>query len=394
MRIEWLIGLYLFVSLMMIAFNFGFLAYEKAHAKRFTQRTARIAELLGREIELNADFPTDEHKRTLERRMRQLSGMESFDLTMRHLEELDADKSERYLSNIAVVFDRLTHRFARKSDLHRAYFAYVLKRWYRQRPASDTVTQALLHYIREGSFYARQNAFEALAQVGSARAFADAVTLVERAGDFHHPKLVTETALAFAGEPEELEAEFKERFDGFKPHTQAAVINYLRMSGRGTPEKLRALMEDEAVDLEVRLACIRYFMRNFWGPAEGALQKLAATDDPARWEYAAVAATALGNYPSIKGLAVLEHCLSSPSWFVRHNAAKTLYDWGLDLDDLDDVVHGGDAYARDMLRYRWELERIGRGEPSRTMAPGQLPACARETSVAPVPGAAGSGAGS
>lgn len=180
MKIEWLIAFYLFVSVAMIAFNFGFLAYEKVHAKRFARRTARIAELLGDEIERNADFPTEQHKRTLERRMEQLSGMESFDLTMGHLEQLDAAKCERYLQGIATVFDRLTYRFAKKSDLHRAYFAYVLKRWYRLRPASDTVVQALLRFVREGSFYARQNAFEALAQVGSAHAFADAVALVER----------------------------------------------------------------------------------------------------------------------------------------------------------------------------------------------------------------------
>lgn len=360
MKIEWLIALYLFVSLMMILFNFGFLGYEKVHAKRFAKKTARIAALLGDEIERNADFPTDEHKRTLERRMKQMSGMESFGLTMEHLEQLDADKSERYLQGIAMVFDHLTYHFAKKSDLHRAYFAFVLKRWYRQRPASSTVTQTLLRFVRDGSFYARQNAFEALAQVGSARALADAVVLVERGGDFHHPKLVTETALAFTGDARELEAELKERFDGFLPHTQAAVINYLRMSGKGDPEKLCGLLEDDGADLEVRLACIRYFMRNFWEPAAEPLRHLAALDDPATWEYAAIAATALGNYPSMEALDVLKRCLSSASWFVRHNAAKTLYDWGLSLDDLADVVNGPDAYARDMLTYRWELEEVTR----------------------------------
>lgn len=360
MKIEWLIALYLFVSLMMIVFNFGYLAYEKLHARRFEKKTAHIAQLLGDEIERNADFPTDEHKRTLERRMKQMSGMESFDLTMARLEELDAEKSERYLQGISTVFDHLTYHFAKKSDLHRAYFAFVLKRWYRQRPASSTVTQALLRFVRDGSFYARQNAFEALAQVGSAHSFADAVVLVERGGDFHHPKLVTETALAFAGDARELEAEFKERFDGFRPHTQAAVINYLRMSGKGDPEKLCGFLEDDGADLEVRLACIRYFMRNFWEPAAEPLRRLAALDDPASWEYAAIAATALGKYPSMEALDVLKRCLSSPSWFVRHNAAKTLYDWGLSLDDLSDVVSGPDAYARDMLTYRWELEEVTR----------------------------------
>ena len=97
MKIEWLIAFYLFISVMMIVFNFGYLAYEKVHARRFDVRTKRLAELLGDEIERNAAFPTEEHKRTLERAMRRMAGMESFDLTMGHLLREDPAKSERYL---------------------------------------------------------------------------------------------------------------------------------------------------------------------------------------------------------------------------------------------------------------------------------------------------------
>ncbi len=57
MKIEWLIAFYLFISVMMIVFNFGYLAYEKLHAKRFDARTRRLAELLGHEIERNAASP-------------------------------------------------------------------------------------------------------------------------------------------------------------------------------------------------------------------------------------------------------------------------------------------------------------------------------------------------
>lgn len=365
MKIEWLIAFYLFISVMMIAFNFGFLAYEKVHAKRFDARTKRFAELLGQEIERNADFPTDEHKRTLERAMRRMAGMESFDLTMEHLLREDPDKSERYLRGIAAVFDHLTYHFNKKDDLHRAYFAYVVRRWCRPRPASDTVEQALLRYVREGSFYARQNALEALSQVGSARALAEAIAALERDGEFHSPKLITEAALAFSGDAAELEAELRERIPRFGPQTRAALINFLRMAGRGDPDVILGLLRDEREDLEVHLACIRYFMRTFWEPAEPELLKLAADDDSARWEYAAVAATALANYPSMQALNVLKRCLSSPSWFVRNNAAKTLYGWGLSLDDLDDVANGSDAYARDMITYHWELKRVEAEERAR-----------------------------
>ena len=215
MKIEWLIAFYLFVSVSMIAFNFGFLAYERVRTKRFGTKTARMALMLDNEIERDAAFPTEAHKRMLERKMRSLAGMESFDLTMGHLQERDAAKSESYLRGIASVFDHLTYHFSKKDDLHRAYFAYVVKRWCRARPVGDTVEQALLRYVREGTFYTRQNALEALAQVGGVQALAEAISLLERDGDFHSPKLVTEAALAFRGDASALGAELEARSSRF-----------------------------------------------------------------------------------------------------------------------------------------------------------------------------------
>ena len=140
------------------------------------------------------------------------------------------------------------------------------------------------------------------------------------------------------------------------------------MADLGDPDVILALMRDEREDLEVRLACIRYFMRRHWPAAEADLLKLVSDNDPARWEYQAIAATALSNYPGMEAVVTLKGCLSSPSWFVRNNAAKTLYDYGLTLDDLADIMNGPDAYARDMLAYHWELKRVEEEERKRKEA--------------------------
>ena len=45
-------------------------------------------------------------------------------------------------------------------------------------------------------------------------------------------------------------------------------------------------------------------------------------------------------------------------YHVRFNAAQSLYKLGLNLEtDLADVLNGPDRYARDMLLYRWEMEK-------------------------------------
>lgn len=341
----------------MALFDFGFLAYEKIRDKRFAESTARLTDHLAREIDRNADFPTPEHKRTVERQLRSVSSLESFDLSMERLREGDVGRSERYLRGISDVFDKLTYRFLGKNDLNRAYFAYVVRRWYRAEPASPLMEEALLRIVRESSLYARQNALEALAQVGGAEAFAKAVASIDMREDFHHPKLVTEAAMAFKGDKEQLARELMRRFDDFSPEQQAAVVNYLRMVRLGEPERFLELMQRDGANREVRLACMRYFMTNPRPEAAAPLRQFAASADAGVWEFASVAASVLAAYPGAETMSVLRDCLSSPTYFVRHNAAKSLYDLGATLDgDLADIMTGPDRYAREMLEFRWKVE--------------------------------------
>lgn len=375
MSVEYIIAFYMLVCVMMTAFNFVFLFYEKAHSKRFEKKMAKMAVSLSEEIERNADFPTEEHRRILERKMRRLSGMEAFDLSMEKLRVLDVEKSEHYLRGISSVFEHLTYEFTGRDDLKCAYFAYIVGRWYRKRPAADAIIEALFHYVRERSFYARQNALESLAVVADERTMIEAACAIDQSDSFHHPKLLTEALLSFQGNRGGLAQEAVKRFDEFAPHSQVAIVNFLRMYSVGQEgalseselEERRAWvfskLSDESVYSEVRLACIRYFMRWPWEPAGDELCALAAKDTPEEWEYAAVAATALASYPGEKTVAVLKRCLRSRMWYVRFNAAKSLYDLGLSLEtDLADVLSGNDAYARDMLRYRWDYEAMRRGE--------------------------------
>ena len=85
-----------------------------------------------------------------------------------------------------------------------------------------------------------------------------------------------------------------------------------------------------------------------------------------------MAAQALSSYPNERSVRTLKRCLRSPVYQVRFNAAKSLYDLGLSLEtDLSDVMEGSDRYARDMLAYRWRLERGGE-EPSAESEGGAL----------------------
>ena len=346
------------VSILMGVFEICFLFYERVRETLFDRKSKQMAIVLGEEITTNADFPTEEHRQSIYEMMKRLSGLESFDLTMDRLEQTDGEKSSRYLLGIAIVFDRLARFYSHKNDLHRAYFCYIVRRWYRLYPTSAEMLAMLAGCVQEGSLYARQNALEALARVGTAHSLVEGLISLETHVDFHHPKLITEIAMTFRGNTEELVRELENNFRKFRPDMQTAIINFIRMRGYGNPELYLLLLQDEDENSEVRLACMRYFMRFPDARVAPILRTMTLNEDPGQWEYAAVAATVLGNYIDDDTLDVLVTSLSSPLWYVRYNAAKTLYEAGLMMDGprLKPLMESGDRYAQEMLRYRWEIE--------------------------------------
>lgn len=369
MSVQLVIGFYAVISLMMIAFNLAYLQWEQLRGWRLARRTDKMTAALQDEIAKDLDFPTEEHRQYLERRLRLLAGMESFDRTMERLAREDGAASERYLSGVATVFDHVIPRHSRRDPLRRAYVAALAKRWYRGRPVAPAVLRALQEDLRLAALYARQNAFEALVALGSPEDIARAMETLGEAGVAHSRRLVSETLLAYPGEADELADALLARFGGLSDSMRVCVINYLRLSGAkrrgGNPAApddryafVKSLMNDGEADKDVRLACVRFFMRNRWASALEPLIHMARDDDPTHWEYAAVATLALSSYPQRPSVRALRHCLCSPVYQVRFNAAKSLYDLGLSLEtDLADVMEGPDRYAREMLAYRWELER-------------------------------------
>lgn len=367
MSVQLVIGFYAAISLMMIAFNLAYLQWEQLRGWRLARRTNKMTAALQDEIAKNLDFPTEEHRRYLERRLRLLAGMESFDRTMERLAGDDREVSERYLRGVAPVFDHVIPRCSRRDPLRRAYVAALARRWYRERPVDPAVLRALQEDLRLTALYARQNAFEALVALGAPEDIARALETLGEASVAHSRRLVSETLLAYPGDPNELADALLARFDALSDPMRVCVINYLRLAGvdrEGAGAHadryafVRDLMNDPDGDKDLRLACVRFFMRNAWDPVLDALVEMALDDDVTHWEYAAVATLALSSYARPAAVATLRHCLRSPVYQVRFNAAKSLYELDLSLEgDLADVMEGPDRYAREMLAYRWQLER-------------------------------------
>lgn len=363
MRVEWLVGFYMLVCLAMIVFNVVFVVQGGLSARRIERRGRRLAKELERLVAEGLSASSGSSYRRLDRKLSRLSGLEALDRMLPGVGARDPERYERFLSLVTPALERLSHGYEEGSPLRRAYYSYFVSRWYMKRPADVRVRRALLGIARTESLFARQGAFSALAHVGSVRDLVEAASALEVSGVFHHPRLVTETLLSFTGDREELAGELVRRFDEFRPAMQAAIIDFGRLANLDhlTPQSnadsrvwLKDMLESPRTAPEVRLACVRYFGRYPWEGVAGLLRQLAERDAADSWECAGAAALALGKYPGHETVAALRRCLSSRVWFVRQNAAQSLCDLGLELDDLRDVLEGDDRFARDAIVYRWE----------------------------------------
>lgn len=375
MKIEWVIYFLMAVCICMIGFNLVFALWERLREKSSRARAELMGAQLVCSVRGSGEQGMREHLALLSKRLLRLSWLEAYDRALEGECERNPRQLEDYLIAAAPVFVMLLPAYRSKDDLHRAFFANMVEKWYRPRPAPAELVSALQSYTQAGSFYLRQNALEALAAVGGARDLAAAFVAMDRAQEFHHPKLLTEVALSFQGDANHLAVELVERFAEMSPSAQVAVMNYLRMSGavaapngclgadgqpHPTPRAAQVawvigLLQDPAQDRELRLACLRYLGSHTSPEAYPLLLGLAQERDEGAWEFSAVACTVLAQYPARQTVTVLKGCLSSRVWYVRNNAAASLYNLGVSLEeDLGDVLDGTDAYAREMLLYHWE----------------------------------------
>ena len=77
-----------------------------------------------------------------------------------------------------------------------------------------------------------------------------------------------------------------------------------------------------------------------------------------KWEWAAAAATALAAYEGEAVVEVLMTAVHSTNWYVRYNASESLQAHHLEYSDLLAVVGGQDRYAREMVMYRLNEQRM------------------------------------
>lgn len=348
MNIETLLYIYLFVCASMIVFNI-ITAIVLRGIDRRTVRTSekfkkQVAYQLGRlwraeETEALGETAVEEsHKRYLQKKLKHVGNMIAFDKTLETAYIEDPQVIKAYLSDLDSVFIYLTASYLRKSRIEAAYFPYIIKKYrlISHRPF-PSIVGSLLQLLREPSIYCRENAMQALYTTGNPDCIMEALGIIDKSELFFHGKLLSDGLLNFSGSTRALNDRIIEKFSDFSTDMRIALLNYLRFSSGEYREFALGLLSDEKQNAAYPLIC-----------------SLAVGSSSEKWEYAAIASSALGSYPGEKTAALLKSNLYSHNWYIRFNSAESLERLGVTYENLADIIDGNDRYASEILRYRFE----------------------------------------
>lgn len=364
MHVETLIYVYLAICTAMIAYNCVCIVYFRHRDASQRKRSTRLATRIAQQTEaLRAGGElAEDHVEYLGKKLVRINNLMVLDETLSVLAEYDPDAVQRYIEGVRPVFARLASSNPYRNPMHRAFFAYVVtKHRIVSHDGPAAVVQMMFELLADASLYCRENALQALYATGDRAVVLRAMRVIDQDGYFHHRKLIVDGLLAFAGDRRELAEVLWGEFESFSTEMQAVVLDFIRFSGCEMPDEMLSLLVDDDRDDELRFACIRYFWKRPDERAYPLLLALLKNQEGDRWEYAAIAATALSAYPGERTIVALKRAMGSPNWYVRLNASKSLEEFNLTYEDLGDVMDGGDRYAREILQYQLDMKRAREG---------------------------------
>lgn len=362
MGVETLIYGYLAICASMIVFNCISVVVFRRRDVAWSGRGARLEREIRKQLaRLERGDPVEEaHLARLEQELPHTASLLIFDRTIDGLLEGQEKGTWDYLEALRLVFPRLTVETQRQEPMRRAFFAYLLGKYRLLSPPLPGARELLMELLTESSLYCRENAMQAIYTAGDPQWVLLALRAVDQNGFFHHPKLLTDGLLEFQGDRQALRQILWENFESFSQERQVVILDYIRFSGGGMDREVLDLLADSRRGDELRFSCLRYFARYPYEPAFPLLLSFVDQASQRRWEYGAIAATALGAYPGEGTVDTLKQALHNPNWYVRFNAAKSLEAFHLAYWELGDVMEGSDRYAREILQYQRDLDEARR----------------------------------
>lgn len=364
--VGYLIVIYMFICLMLLVFNFSYIFSENKRNKLREKKAHKWEVYIRKRIDELSDTYIDAFSDDkMENELVKFNSLIAFDDAVEALKaEFSEEQMQHFYECAYMVFQSVVYSYIKRDSMERAYVAYLISKY---RPCNGEIYRPLMEYLisylDDSTIYCRENVLNSLYSLGNMQAVESALQIINDRELFHHQKLLSDGLMQYTGDKEVLARRLWGHFGEWNSNLMIAVIQFINNISDSFSDEFLEVIKDKSVDLEVRIAALRYFRRHYYEPAfEVIISILEGVYDEADKEdtnitLAIVAAAVLSNYRSDKMVDVLTQALGSSNWYVRYNAASSLMAATLSAEKEESIINGGDRYAAEILKYMQQLRQ-------------------------------------
>lgn len=346
-----IIEIYLFVSLMLLLFNLFFILTKNSRMRRLDPLKNKAQKIISLEFELYTpkaglsataiDF--------LEKDINHTRNLLILETEMeKQREHRDAIKAEIK----PYVFKKMD-RYAKKDKTSKAYYAYTLTRFDYEEEANDTDYSKLLSFLDSDCFYVFSNTMDAIYAFGNPYILVAAIKKVDQRGSFYHSKLLTDGLLRSNFCLNTLRSLILKEFYDYQPLTQVSLLNYFRLKNVDIAEFALEILQERRVDEEVIYAAMRYFGRHPNEESKSIFIEV-LENKKSFWIEQLLAIQGLKHYDEPLIRRMIKTKVTSKNWDVRSNAISYLHQYGMNWDEVSELLSLDDKYTTERLYYYYE----------------------------------------
>lgn len=251
---------YIGVCILLITFELAWGQYIKIYNIKIKKMKINYKEKIlafSRGLECNID------ERELAKNLKNIDNLMAFQLAY---EELSKRRDcTAYIYKILPVFIYINMYYAyRKSDMEKAYFAYVIGKDLALENVGDIsiIYETLYEFLNNKSINCRVNAMNAICSIGKTHNIEKAVQIVSKSQSDFKSILLAASFKNFKGNKEELANELFKRFNNYKENVQIAIIMFLSENRCVSDEAVVEKLDLSLISVNVKCEILRYFQIN------------------------------------------------------------------------------------------------------------------------------------
>lgn len=211
------------------------------------------------------------------------------------------------------------------------------------------------HYYRyliqscdDKSTFLQINALKALVKLEDEKYFLEGLRTIMKSSSLIHEKVISDNIYSISMKKCNINRLLMYEINNANDDLKKLIINqFLNTKFSECKDIVYKLLKNKNTELEVKLACIKYFSAIKYKKAKSILLHLLNDEI---WEVRALTATALKNYKSDDVETKLKQSIKDPVWYVRQNSARSLYNLVENKDELLIIINGEDKYASDAIK--------------------------------------------